>query len=254
MCTVVTLFRPGHNWPLIIAANRDEMADRPWKGPARHWDDRDNVVAGLDILAGGTWMGLNDYGVTACVLNRRGTLGPAPGLRSRGELPLEALDHADAETAAEALSHIDSAAYRPFNMVIADAHSAFFLANSGLGAGSQIQTDPAAEGISMITAYDMNDFSSPRIRHYKPLFEEAEAPDPTEGNWRAWEELLESPVHDIDADERGAMNVITDTGFGTVSTSLLALPATHRRRIGTKPVWLFSAGRPGNQPFEAVNI
>ncbi len=100
MCTVVILRRPGHDWPLIVAANRDEMAGRPSAAPARHWPDRPEVVGGLDRLAGGTWFGLNDYGVVAGVLNRSDSLGPKFGYRSRGELPLEALDHAEASVAA----------------------------------------------------------------------------------------------------------------------------------------------------------
>ncbi len=93
MCTVVILRRPGHDWPLILAANRDEMTDRPWRPPGRYWSERAEVTAGQDEFAGGTWLGLNDWGVIAGVLNRPGSLGPDPGLRSRGELPLEALDH-----------------------------------------------------------------------------------------------------------------------------------------------------------------
>src|SRR5689334_23299078 len=115
MCTVVIQRRPNHPWPVLIAANRDEMGDRPWRAPARHWPDRPDVVAGLDELAGGSWLGLNDAGVVAGILNREGTLGPAAGKRSRGELVLEALDHADAAEAARALSHLDPRAYRPFN-------------------------------------------------------------------------------------------------------------------------------------------
>ncbi|MCC6782813.1 MAG: NRDE family protein, partial [Planctomycetes bacterium] len=84
MCTLVLLRRPGHAWPLLVAANRDEMRERPWRPPARHWPDRPDVFAGLDELAGGSWLGLNDHGVAAAVLNRRNTLGPAAGLRSRG--------------------------------------------------------------------------------------------------------------------------------------------------------------------------
>ena len=61
-------------------------------------------------------MGMNDHGVVATVLNRAGTLGPAEGKRSRGELPLEALDHADAVDAVDALLHLSRDAYRPFNM------------------------------------------------------------------------------------------------------------------------------------------
>ena len=95
MCTLIILRRPEHDWPVLMAANRDELIDRPWKQPARHWSDRPNVVAGRDQVAGGTWLGINDQGVVAAILNRRGSLGPKEGYRSRGELPLEALDLAD---------------------------------------------------------------------------------------------------------------------------------------------------------------
>ena len=50
MCTVVILRRPGHDWPLILAANRDEMTGRPWLPPARHWSERAEVIAGQDGL------------------------------------------------------------------------------------------------------------------------------------------------------------------------------------------------------------
>src|SRR5512132_2276450 len=125
MCTIVLLRRPGHAWPVLIAANRDEMADRPWRAPARHWSDRSAVSAGLDVLGGGTWLGVNDAGVTAAVLNRINTLGPAPGRRSRGDLPLAALDHPTARSAVRSIARIDPGVYRPFNMVIADADAAY---------------------------------------------------------------------------------------------------------------------------------
>src|SRR5208282_1532414 len=107
MCTVVLLLRPGHAWPVLIAANRDEMLSRPWQPPAAYWPDRPGVVAGLDELAGGSWLGINRHGVVAGILNRHGSLGPAAGKRSRGELVLEALDHADAVQAAAAFAELD---------------------------------------------------------------------------------------------------------------------------------------------------
>src|SRR6266852_2729393 len=130
MCTLVILRRPEHRWPVLIGANRDEMIDRASQPPGRHWPDRPELVAGLDLLAGGAWLGVNDWGVAAAVLNRQGSLGPAPGMRSRGELVLEALDHADAVAAAEALSHLDPSAYRSFNLVVADNRDGFWLRHS----------------------------------------------------------------------------------------------------------------------------
>ena len=94
MCTVVLLLRPGADWPVLIAANRDEMLDRAWDPPAAHWPDRPGIVGGRDRLAGGTWMALNSQGVMATVLNRQGSLGPRADKESRGELPLIALDFA----------------------------------------------------------------------------------------------------------------------------------------------------------------
>ena len=93
MCTVVVLIRPAHAWPLVLAANRDEMLNRAWDPPAGHWPDRPGIIAGRDRSGGGTWMGVNRDGVVAAVLNRPGSLGPAAGKRSRGELPLLALEH-----------------------------------------------------------------------------------------------------------------------------------------------------------------
>src|SRR5262249_36912335 len=115
MCKLVILRRPGHRWPVLIGANRDEMIDRPSNPPGRHWADRPELVAGLDMLAGGSWLGVNDWGVAAAVLNRHGSLGPAPGQRSRGELVLEALDHADASAAAAAPAPLRPPAPRSLN-------------------------------------------------------------------------------------------------------------------------------------------
>jgi len=249
MCTVVILRRPGHAWPLILGANRDEMLDRPWKPPARHWPHRD-VVAGLDELAGGTWMGLNDTGVTACVLNRHGSLGPAAGKRSRGELVLEALDHGDATDAATALRDIDPAAYRPFNMLIADNRDAWWLALAATQANPRLERIP--EGLSMFTAHERNDLSDPRIAAYLSHFQAAAPPEPEAGQWDSWRALLGA----TEGPGTRAMSFRTDSGFGTSSSSLLALPSVEAAFGPDKkrPVWLFAAGPPESAAFEPVDI
>src|SRR5207302_7291837 len=122
-----------------------EMTDRSAMPPGRHWPDRAEVVAGLDLLAGGSWLGVNDWGVAAATLNRHGSLGPAAGLRSRGELVLEALDHADAVAAAAALSHLNPAAYRSFNLIVADNRDGFWLRHADTG---RVDTWPLDEGLS----------------------------------------------------------------------------------------------------------
>jgi hypothetical protein len=254
MCTIVVLRRPGHDWPLIVAANRDEMAGRPSAPPERHWPDRPETVAGLDRLAGGTWLGLNDFGVVAGVLNRPDSLGPEPGYRSRGELPLEALDHAEASAAARALSAIETASYRSFNAVIADRRDAYWLRSAGPGdgrsRGAAVEVMELPTGLSMITAYDRNDNRSRRTRLYLPQFSAARPPDPATGDWRAWQALLASRLHDADTGPEGAMTVVTDSGFGTVSSSLIALPGP--APTDETPCWLFADGRPGEAAYERV--
>ncbi len=235
-----------------MAANRDEMLDRPWRPPGRHWPDRAHVVAGLDELGGGSWFGVNDDGVAAAIMNRVHTLGPAVGKRSRGELVLEALDHADAATAAEALSHLNPGAYRAFNLVVADSGGAYWLRHTETANPGHIEVVKLPAGVSMLTAHDLNDESSARIRRYLPLARAAAVPDPERGEWSAWERLLASREADASGAREGAMNVVTDFGFGTVSSLLLALPA--RERFGVKPRLRFAAGRPDVVAFEDVAL
>jgi len=249
MCTLVLLRRENSAWPLLLAANRDELRSRPWSAPGRHWPDRAHVVAGRDDLADGTWLALNDDGVVAAILNRRHTLGPEDGKRSRGELPLEATDHAQASVAAKALAMINPASYRSFNLVIADRDNAYWLKSTGQ-AGSAVECFPIPTGLSMVTAYDLNDTGSPRIRRNLDRFRAAPAPDPEGNDWFAWQGLMADRTADQGQGPGGAMNVVTDGDFGTGSSSLIALPAP--QRFGVKPVWLFAAGRPDEVPYQPV--
>ncbi|WP_237216978.1 NRDE family protein [Falsiroseomonas oryziterrae] len=224
------LRRPGHAWPLLLAANRDERIDRAWDPPAAHWPDRPGLVAGRDRSAGGTWMGLRG-GVVAGVLNRPGSLGPAPGKRSRGELPLLALEADSAAEAASRIAALDAGAWRPFNMVVADAAQAFFL--RGLGTGRP-EAVALSEGLSMVTAHEPNDLASPRIARHLPRFRAAAPPDPARDAWAEWEALLA----DGDTAEGigAALSVPPVDGFGTVCSTMVTL--------GAGRVWRFCAGRP----------
>lgn len=247
MCTLVLSRRRGSPWPVLIAANRDEMAGRPWRAPGRHWPDRAEVVAGLDELAGGSWLGVNDHGVVAAILNRMGTLGPQAGKRSRGELVLEALDHADAAEAARALADLDPRAWRPFNMVVADNRDAVWVRSDGLRVGVQA----IAEGLHMLTALDLDDPASPRVASYLPRFRAAAVPDPAAGDWRDWRALMAHRGGGADGEETPAMCFLRPDGFGTVSSSLIALPAPELDR---PPVWLFAAGPPDREDHRPVEM
>ncbi|MBL8710015.1 MAG: NRDE family protein [Rhodospirillaceae bacterium] len=248
MCSVILLLRPQHEWPVLIAANRDEMHDRPWLPPGRHWSDRPELVAGQDLLAGGSWLGINDFGVVAGILNRRNTLGPQAGKRSRGELVLDALDFADADAAVAMLRDLDAAAYRPFNMFLVDNSDGFWLRNDG----HEIAVEALPPGLSMITSSDRNDPSSLRIQHFLPRWRSASEPEPERGAWEDWEALLAARDHHPAGDVFDAMQIVSNTGFGTMSSSLMALPSVqHSER---SPVWRFLGGRPESASWVTVDL
>ena len=164
---------------------------------------------------------------------------------------LEALDHADADRAAEALTGLDTRAYRTFNMVVPTIAGPFGCATSARK-GPGESSSSLAPGYSMITAHDRNDRESARIRANLPRFERAAVPDPERGEWTAWQAILASRGQDAEENSREnadeyAMCVVTERGFGTSSSSLIALPS--RDRAGVRPRWLFAKGRPGEAPF-----
>lgn len=240
MCTVILLIRPGHPWPVLIAANRDEQLDRPWDAPAAFWPDQPDVVAGRDRLGGGTWMAMRG-GLVATVLNRPGSLGPAVGKRSRGELPLLALRHDGAAAAARAILLLDCDDYRSFNMVIADRDSAWFVRYLGRGRPDGWALGP---GVHIVTALDPDDAGSARALRHRPLFVASAVPDPARGDWSGWQALLA----DKSGDRAEALNVPAENGFGTMCSSLVGLPAAGA------PVWLFAGGSPDQAPFQPVAL
>ena len=242
MCTLIISIKLEDPWPIIIAANRDEMAGRPSAAPGRHWPDRPEVLGGKDLLAGGSWMAVNTHGVVAAMLNREGTLGPAVGKRSRGELVLDALDHADASEAAAAFRDLDGTAYRAFNMLIADNSGAWWIRAAG---GRRVDVRAIPSGIHMLTAREVDDAACPRIAANLPRFRVAVLPRPDANEWSLWPGLL--------ADGSGgdaAMEFMRETGFGTVSSSLLALPAADLHP--TPPLWLYADGPPSRTPYLTI--
>ncbi len=252
MCTLVILRRPGTDWPLLVAGNRDEMRERPSASPARHWEDRPSVVAGLDGLGGGSWMGLNDYGVVAVVMNREGTLGPDPGKRSRGELVLKALDYAEAVQGARTLALLDAGDYRPFNLFVADPRNAFWLRNLGAPEAGKIEVFDVDSGLHLLSARELDDVSHPRTRIYLPRFRRACTPDPDTGEWADWVALLGSRFYPQDLGPKAAMNLDLPIGFGTVSSSLIALPSNLGSHLNRKPQWWYAEGPPDKTSFTPV--
>lgn len=119
MCLIVVGWQVHPDYPLIVAANRDEFYARP-TSPAGFWPDAPQVIGGRDLEAGGTWLGITKQGRFAAVTNVR-EAGQAPGQCSRGELPRQFL--LGKATAQEYAGQIDGKAYAGFNLLLCDGSS-----------------------------------------------------------------------------------------------------------------------------------
>ncbi|WP_439567319.1 NRDE family protein [Sphingopyxis sp.] len=90
MCVVALAWQVHADWPLILIGNRDEFHARP-AAPLSEWDDGSGIVAGRDIQAGGTWLGVHrPSGRVVVVTNVRGAM-PDPAKDSRGALVVDML-------------------------------------------------------------------------------------------------------------------------------------------------------------------
>ena len=126
MCLILAAWRVSSEFPLVLAANRDEYHARPTQ--ALHtWGDVPGLMAGRDSRAGGTWLGI-DHGLrVAAITNLREPPGPRTGARSRGLLPVEFLsgDVGPAEWLRRIASN--RTRYDGFNLVAGDSEELWFL-------------------------------------------------------------------------------------------------------------------------------
>ena len=102
MCVVAFAHHVHPRWRLLLAGNRDEFHARPTAALAR-WPGT-GLLAGRDLVSGGTWVGLDARGRVAVVTNVRDGIAKPHSGPSRGALPVSLLDGAlDAAATSEAL-------------------------------------------------------------------------------------------------------------------------------------------------------
>lgn len=163
MCILLFQWQPKNITPLVLAANRDEFYARPTE--AARW--RGNTFCGLDLRAGGTWLGINREGRFAAVTNFREPIdAPLPGRRSRGELPLNYLEGTlspSAYTQEVAASGDD---FGPFNLLVGNRCELWYVSNRG--ASPQVVA-PGIHGLSN----GLLDTAWPKVERGKQLLAEA---------------------------------------------------------------------------------
>jgi uncharacterized protein with NRDE domain len=146
VCLLIALFQLVPEAPLIIAANRDELYERPAVAMTVLRPHQPRILGGRDEQAGGTWLAVNSRGVVAGLTNQPSSAGRDPTRRSRGELPLAFAVHLDAATAVSAVT-VNPADYNPCWMLVGDRHSLFSL---GLPGGGKAEVEQLGPGLHVL--------------------------------------------------------------------------------------------------------
>ena len=253
MCLIVIGWRCRPDLPLVVAANRDEWRDRAAE-PAHWWPDHPEILAGRDLKAGGTWMGVTRSGRFAAVTNFRDPSDRRSTARSRGELVTQFLLSPDSPSAFLAAVAARAGEYNGFNLIVGDGESLWYL---GSREAEAREIAPGVHGLSnhvldepwpkVIRGRHAMERALPEGDPVPTLFEllgdREGVPDrelPKTGVGLEWERRLAAPL--ITGADYGtrASTVVTLTAAGEVFLEELTRAAdgaeagrvTHRLRLG----------------------
>jgi uncharacterized protein with NRDE domain len=119
MCLILVVWRRHPQYPCIIAANRDEFHSRAAE-PAHWWHDRPQILAGRDLVAGGTWLGITRTGRFGALTNYRSPDHRRSDVPSRGRLVTDALESLGSAEDDLAALHQAGPGYNGFNLIFSD--------------------------------------------------------------------------------------------------------------------------------------
>ncbi len=232
MCLAYLAIAADPDWPLFIAANRDEFHERPCL-PAAPWPDHPDVIAGIDCRGHGTWLGITKQGKFALLTNYRDPSSVVAGAPSRGDLASCYLVGDESPQAYAQRVHEKSASYNGFNLIVGTLSAASYVGNrSGqpaphdLAPGRYIISNhlldtpwPKAERLRLA----LDQYPLDRLEHsLAPVFEllrdSTQADDlslPQTGLTLARERLLSSPF-------------IVSPDYGTRCSTIIAVHASGR--------------------------
>ncbi len=129
MCLILLAWKVHAGSPLVVAANRDEFHGRD-AARAGFWTDRPDILAGRDLEASGTWMGIARNGRFAAVTNFRGGKEPR-AVESRGHLVTRFLENGIAAADYSADVATRGSGYSGFNLLSMDGDDLWWVSNRG---------------------------------------------------------------------------------------------------------------------------
>lgn len=230
MCLIVFTWQPESAMPLRMAANRDEFYARPTQA-LQWWTDAPQVLAGRDVQAGGTWLGVTRSGRFAALTNVR-DLSLPQGARSRGELTADFLTASSTPLAYAEQVHAAAGDYSGFNLLVGTPAQLVYY-NSQEGAPRVLEA--GSYGMSNAAL----DTPWPKLLRTREglLGLTAEAP------LAHYLELLADPTQPAD-------HHLPDTGIGLVWERLLGSAFIQSEAYGTRASSVLRLGRERAELFE----
>jgi len=234
MCLLAIHYQLVPEAPVLIAANREEYYDRKSQTPTIQ-SGKPRVLGGVDLVAGGTWLGVNQHGLLIAVCNRRKMYPPAAPL-SRGVFARELLKCSSAyEAAHTAMDELSAGQYDGVNYVCADSRSGHVVHG-----GDNLEIVELNEGLSIISSRDLDDDRDDRVQLARRLLTLQQLDSPVKFLAVASKVFARSPS------PPGRPSVILrGSDKGTVSSTLISLGAKPRDAI-----YQYAPGPPDQYKFE----
>ena len=250
MCTLALYFKVFSGYSMVVAANRDEHYDRP-SAPPSIIGGSPTIVAGRDLRAGGTWLGINEYGLIVGILNRRQQPGSVAHVayRSRGLLCLELLRLRQVAELDQVFLDLAPGDYQPFTVVCADTDRACVAYNTD----QTIKRIELSDGLHIFSnSFEFGAPSEKVDRVYQLFLKLSEDCDRqfSAGAYLngAAKALGDHALTDHLNDPRDAVCVHGDIS-GTVSSSIIFFSDA-----GRQFQMHYCAGAPGQNPFSLYSI
>lgn len=220
MCLIAFAWKAHPGYSLVVAANRDEWHERP-AAPGAWWADHPDVLAGRDLQAGGTWLGISRRGRFAALTNFRDPSDRKADAPSRGQLVTEFL--VGKQSAQEYLRALreNAARYQGFNLLVGDGDTLFYF-SSRMG---EIITVPP--GVHALSNHALNQ-PWPKVENAKSALGAAlQAKMPEDARRMAFYELLSNDKLAPDA-------ALPDTGVGLEWERVLSPALIVGEKYGTR--------------------
>ena len=229
MCLVVLAYDCHPRYRLVVAANRDEFHDRP-AAPLSWWNDAPGVLAGRDLAAGGTWLGIERRGRLGVITNFRDPATCRPAAPSRGALiPRFIMGSGPAAEFASSV-RAEGAGLSGFSLLLYDGLSLAYATNQPAA-----QARPLERGVYGLSNHAL-DTPWPKLALTRERFEAG-----IEGG-----RLHPGPIALLLRDRRPAPDeALPDTGIGVERERLLSSPFIVSDSYGTRCTTIVLVDRDG---------